>query len=209
MNTSTPETAQEAACRLSAPMLDKGFKPVALHTYTDVDGNPIFYRIRCKHPETLEKWIRPIHENGNGFEMGEPKFQNGKPLYALHRIANNPEAIVWITEGEQKVNALKKLGLVATTSGGATSADTTDWEPLRGKTIKIFPDNDAAGKAYAETVASILLSMAWRRYFGFSYAALWTGIYCGSEAIGCVEDCMNTSTPETAKEAAYEKPKYS
>jgi len=46
MNTSTPETAQEAACRLSAPMLDKGFKPVALHTYTDVDGNPIFYRIR-------------------------------------------------------------------------------------------------------------------------------------------------------------------
>jgi len=85
--------------------------------------------------------------------MGEPKFQNGKPLYALHRIANNPEAIVWITEGEQKVNALKKLGLVATTSGGATR------EPLRGKTIKIFPDNDAAGKAYAETVASILLGM--------------------------------------------------
>jgi len=159
MNTSAPETAKEAARRLSAPMLDKGFKPAGLHAYTDVDGNPIFYRIRCKHPETLEKWIRPIHKNGNGFEMGEPKFQNGKPLYALHRIANNPEAIVWITEGEQKVNALNKLGLVATTSGGATSADTTDWKPLRRKTIKIFPDYDDAGKSYAGTVANILLSM--------------------------------------------------
>jgi len=158
MNTS-PETAKEAARRLSAPMLDKGFNPVALHTYTDVDGNPIFYRIRCKHPETLEKWMRPMSLNGQGYEMVEPKFQNGKPLYALHGIANNPEAIVWITEGEQKVDALYKLGLVATTSGGATSADTTDWKPLRGRNIKIFPDNDDAGKSYAGIVANILLGM--------------------------------------------------
>jgi hypothetical protein len=140
-------------------MLDKGFKPVALHTYTDRSGAPSYYRIRCKHPDTKEKWIRPMKLNGQGYEIGEPKFQNGKPLYALHRIANNPEAIVWVTEGEQKADELNKLGLVATTSGGATSADTTDWEPLRGKTIKIFPDNDAAGKAYAKTVASILLRM--------------------------------------------------
>jgi len=140
MNTSTPETAKEAARRLSAPMLDKGFKPVALHTYTDASGVPSYYRIRCKHPDTKDKWIRPFHQNGSGFEFGEPKFQNGKPLYALHRIANNPEAIVWITEG-------------------ATSAESTDWKPLRGKIIKIFPDNDDAGKSYAGIVASILLSM--------------------------------------------------
>ena len=131
MNTSTPEAAKEAARRLSTPMLDKGFKPVALHAYTDESGAPFYYRIRCKHPDTKEKWIRPFHQNGNGFEFGEPKFPGNKPLYALHRIANNPEAIVWITEGEQKVNALYKLGLVSTTSGSATSADTTDWKPLR------------------------------------------------------------------------------
>jgi len=146
MNTSTPETAKEAARRLSASMLDKGFKPEALHTYTDANGEALYWRIRCKHPETKEKWIRPLHQNGNGFELGEPKFSNGKPLYALHRITSNPKAIVWIIEGEQKADALNELGLVATTSGGATSADTTDWKPLSGKTIKIFPDNDDAGK---------------------------------------------------------------
>ncbi len=159
MNTSTPETVKEAARRLSAPMLDKGFKPAALHTYTDADGTPVYWRIRCKHPDTKDKWIRPFHQNGNGFEFGEPKFSNGKPIYALHRIANNLEAIVWIIEGEQKADALNELGLVATTSGGATSAESTDWEPLRGKTIKILPDNDAAGKSYARIVANILLGM--------------------------------------------------
>jgi len=159
MNTSAPETVKAAARRLSAPMLDKGFKPVALHAYTDENGETLYWKMRCKHPETLEKWMRPIHRNGNGFEMGEPKFQNGKPIYALHRIANNHDAVVWITEGEQKADALNELGLVATTSGGATSADTTDWKPLRGRNIKIFPDNDSAGESYAGTVVSILLGM--------------------------------------------------
>ena len=159
MNTLAPETAKEAARRLSAPMLDKGFNPIALHTYTDASGLPAYYRIRCKHPDTKDKWIRPMKLNGHGYELGEPKFQNGKPLYALHRIVNNSKDIVWITEGEQKVDALNKLSLMATTSGGATSADTTDWEPLRNRTVKIFPDNDGAGKAYAGIVANILLGM--------------------------------------------------
>lgn len=154
------ETAKEAAKRLAGPMLDKGFKPAALHTFTDANGEPLYWRVRCKHPETGEKWIRPFREGSKGFEMGEPKFPHGKPLYALHRIASNPEAEVWITEGEQKADALNALGLVATTSGGATSADATDWTPLHGRTIRIWPDYDTAGKSYAGTVAAILLGMA-------------------------------------------------
>ena len=84
------ETPQEAARRLSASMLAKGFKPVALHVYTTESGSPLFWRFRCKHPDTREKEIRPFKQNGNGFELGEPKFPNGKPLYALHRIVSNP-----------------------------------------------------------------------------------------------------------------------
>lgn len=140
-------------------MLDKGFKPMALHTYTDANGEPLYWRIRCKHPDSLEKWIRPMKLNGHGYELGEPKFENGKPLYALHRIASNPDAVVLFPEGEQKVDVLNKLGLVATTSGGATSAGGTNFEPLRGRTVRIWPDNDDPGKSYAGEVASILLNM--------------------------------------------------
>ena len=153
------ETPKEAAKRLAGPMLDKGFKPVALHAYTDPDGNPIFWRMRCKHPETGEKWIRPMKMNGQGYELAEPKFTGGKPLYGLHHIASNPAATVWIVEGEQKADALNGLGLVATTSGAATSAASADWKPLRGRTVRIWPDNDDAGKGYAGEVASILLGM--------------------------------------------------
>ncbi|TBR14273.1 MAG: DUF3987 domain-containing protein [Rugosibacter sp.] len=153
------ETHKEAAKRLARPMLDKGFKPIALHTYTSTDGSPLYYRIRCKHPDTAEKWIRPMKFIGQGYELGEPKFPDGKPLYALHRLTSNPDAVVWIAEGEPKVDALNKLGLVATTSGGATSADGADFNPLRGRTCRIWPDNDDPGKAYAGEVANILLGM--------------------------------------------------
>lgn len=153
------ETYKEAAKRLARPMLDKGFKPTAIHTYTNPDGSTIYYRIRCKHPDTAEKWIRPMKFTGQGYELGEPKFPDGKPLYALHRLASNPDVDVWIVEGEQKADALNKRGLVATTSGGATSADGADFDPLRGRTCRIWPDNDDPGKAYAGEVANILLGM--------------------------------------------------
>lgn len=153
------ETVKQAAKRLAGPTLGRGFKPVALHVYTDAKGEPLYYRIRAKHPDTGEKWIRPMKLNGAGFELGEPRFENGKPLYVLHRIASNPDAAVWIVEGEGKADALNKLGLVASTSGGATSAAITDWEPLRNRTVIIWPDNDDPGKAYAGEVGSILLGM--------------------------------------------------
>ena len=49
------ETLKEAAKRLAGPMLDKGFKPTGLHTYTNEKGESLYWRIRCKHPVTAEK----------------------------------------------------------------------------------------------------------------------------------------------------------
>jgi hypothetical protein len=156
---SMTETHKDAARRLAGPMLSKGFEAVALHAYTDADGVPLYWRIRAKHPTTGEKWIRPMKLNGDGYELGEPKFEDGKPLYALHRIVSIPDAVVWIVEGEQKADALNKLGLIATTSGGATSAGGANWDPLRGRTCYIWPDFDDPGKAYAGEVATLLLAM--------------------------------------------------
>jgi putative DNA primase/helicase len=156
MNTYGNETAKQAARRLAAPILAKGYKAEALHEYDAPDGSVLFYRIRAKHPETGDKWIRPMKLNGQGYELGEPKFPDGKPLYGLPRIVSNPDAVVWIVEGEQKADALNKLGLVATTSGGAQSAAATDWGSLRGRTVRIWPDNDDPGRVYADEVARIL-----------------------------------------------------
>ncbi len=136
--------------------LGKGFKALALHEFTDQNGCALYWRIRLKHPMTGEKWIRPMCRISGQFKLGEPKFAGGKPLYALHRVAQNHDAAIWVVEGEQKADALNGLGLTATTSGGATSADACDWQPLAGRTVRLWRDFDDAGKTYEVDVAKIL-----------------------------------------------------
>lgn len=41
-------------------------------------------------------------------------------------------------------------------SGANAPIDKTDWSPLKGKHIIIWPDNDEAGKRYAENAAKKL-----------------------------------------------------
>lgn len=152
------ETPKDAARRLAAGAIRDGYHPSALHTYTDEHGEPMYWRIRAKHANG-EKWIRPMKREGHGFAMGEPEFPNGKPLYRLHRIAADTASTVWIVEGEQKAEALEKRGLLATTSGGAKSAGSTDWRILARRDCVIWPDNDDAGRQYSDDVCAILAGL--------------------------------------------------
>ena len=77
------ETPKAAARRLARGAIRNGFIFEALHAYTDNRGRPQFYRIRLKNPDTGDKWIRPMKMNGEGYELAEPKFTGGKPLYGL------------------------------------------------------------------------------------------------------------------------------
>src|SRR5665213_2371655 len=149
------ETPKEAARRLAAPAIAKGFQPAGLHTYCGADGVPLYWRIRAKH-ENGDKWIRPMKLNGHGYELGEPSFPNGKPLYRLNQLASETGATVWIVEGEKAADALTKAGLVATTSGSADTADAADGSPLRGRTCRLWPDNDEPGQRYMFTVSERL-----------------------------------------------------
>ena len=44
---------------------------------------------------------------------------------------------------------------VTTSVGGAAAPHKTDWTPVRGRPVVIWPDNDAPGAKYAETVAGL------------------------------------------------------
>lgn len=145
------------ARQLSRKALTDGFQPAALHEYIDAVGQPLFWRIRLKNPDTADKWIRPMRRvEGGDFDLKQPEFPNGLPLYRLPELAGQPDAPVWIVEGETCADALTGLGTVATTSGGADSASRADWSILAGRTVTIWPDNDEAGRRYADTVAGIL-----------------------------------------------------
>lgn len=143
------ETPRIAAERLSLAKRGQGYEHEALHTYTGANGAPLYWRIRYRHPESDEKWIRPMRKNGDTFELGEPSFPNGKPLYRLYDLQLRPDETVYLVEGEWCADHMHKLGLLATTSGGAGSVASADWHPLAGRQVVIWPDNDDAGAEFA------------------------------------------------------------
>lgn len=64
---------------------------------------------------------------------------------------------MFVCEGEKAADALRSVGLTATTSPhGAEAADKANWSALAGKEVIILPDNDTPGRKYAETVRDCL-----------------------------------------------------
>lgn len=160
MNAVPVETPKDAARRLAAGAMAKGYRPNALHEYRDASGEPVLWRIRLKHPGTGDKWIRPMRRDGLGFAIGEPPAPDaGKLLYRLPELLADAAATVWIVEGESCADALVNAGKVATTSGSASSADGADWGPLRDRRVILWPDHDKAGDGYADTVAGHLRAL--------------------------------------------------
>jgi len=142
-----------AAKTVTEPQRKAGYVSTGLYLYKEQDGTILFVRLRMDHPNG-DKWIRPLSRNtaGDWVELKEPIFNDGKPLYNLHSIAKEPDKPVFIVEGEKCADALNKLGLLATTSGGASSAKDANWQVLEGREVWIWPDNDDAGKQYAREV---------------------------------------------------------
>ncbi len=90
---------------------------------------------------------------GQGWVKAKPE---GKlPLYNRSRISKQDSVIV--VEGEKAVHALFDIGIQATTSPmGAGKASFADWSPLKGKSVYLWPDNDAKGIEHMESVRTIL-----------------------------------------------------
>ena len=153
------EAPKDAARRLFAREIAAGAKPEALHLYTDADDKPLFYVARLRKADG-DKIVRPMVLDGAQYKLGRgDKPPAGWPLYRLPELLADPAARVWIVEGEACADALAKLGIMATTSGSSSSADAADWTPLKGRSARIWPDNDAAGSAYADAVAERLRAL--------------------------------------------------
>lgn len=112
------------------------------------------------------KEIRPlvfaVHERF-GRQWHWAGFPRPRPLYGLDRLADRPHAPVIVCEGEKAADAAEQLlpDYVAVTSpGGAKAAKAADWSPLKGRNVRIWPDADTAGEAYARDVVEMLVKLA-------------------------------------------------
>lgn len=151
---------KNAAHKITEPQRKDGYVSTGMYLYTDEAGNILYVRLRMDKSDG-SKWIRPLSRDadGNWTQLKEPTFSNGKPLYNLQAVAREPDEPVFIVEGEKCANALKKLGLIVTTSGGASSAKDANWQILKESEVWLWADNDDAGRQYASDVKAKLIAL--------------------------------------------------
>ena len=125
---------------------------VSEHVYANVAGETLFVVFRCEADGG--KTYRPAHPTADGgWLMSMPP--KPWPIYALPIIS--PAARVVLVEGERCADAMNRLGIPATTAPcGAGKGQYADWSALAGKSIVLWPDNDASGASHMDEVAAIL-----------------------------------------------------
>lgn len=113
--------------------------------YTDPDtGRAIFGIVRWRNQEG-KKAFTQCSVTAGGWWMKAPQGQ--LPL-ANRRGIKEAQGVV-VVEGEKCVRRLGSIGITATTSpGGALKGEHADWQPLAGKLVTLWPDNDAPDDEY-------------------------------------------------------------
>jgi putative DNA primase/helicase len=158
-----PET-ERAPCRLQHN--SNWHNPSKRWVYRIADGTPVM--VVCRYDfGPGDKTCRPWKwMNG---KMVQGVIAGPRPLYGLGWALQNPSLPVLVVEGEKSADAAQHaLGedwAVVSWQGGAKAADKTDWSPLKGRTVTLWPDADEPGvKAMADVArlcgAASLLAVA-------------------------------------------------
>jgi Ti-type conjugative transfer relaxase TraA len=147
--------------------LSQKYHEAARHAYGDEKGNLLFYVLRLIDKEDpTKKDIRPLsYGTWQGSESpcwSLKSYQaEMRPLYHLDQLHKNPLAKVLVVEGEKTADAAQKLFadrnmICITWQGGSSAVLKSDWTPLHGKEVIIWPDNDEAGFKAADQLCSAL-----------------------------------------------------
>jgi hypothetical protein len=126
-----------------------------IYEYYNADGE-LGYQVLRYEPKTF----RQRRPDGNGGWLNSVKDVEPLP-YNLMGIMQNPDAPIFIVEGEKAADALIKIGFVATTnSGGAGNFKPELADYFDGRNVVILPDNDNAGEQHADKVTRTLWGRA-------------------------------------------------
>lgn len=129
--------------------------------YQDAQGRLLFYVYRWDTPTPEDPGAKEIRcltfWQGKGWDWKHPP--EPKPLYRLDRLAQRPTDPVLICEGEKAADAAVTIfpdHVVIAWPGGAKAIGKVDWQPLVGRRVIIWPDNDVAGRTCAGALGTLL-----------------------------------------------------
>lgn len=114
----------------------------------------------CRFPG---KAIRPLIWTGSKWQFSGPP--DPRPLYNLDQIRSR-NCSVLIVEGEKTADAAARLFpqvVVTTWSSGCKAIAKTDWSPLKGRRVALWPDADEPGRQAMDRLARKLISLGVER----------------------------------------------
>ena len=121
--------------------------------YLDASGKLIAVVYRYD-PPAGGKEFRPWDAQRRKMAPPDPR-----PLYNQPGMAGADQVV--LVEGEKCAHALINAGICATTAmfGANAPIDKTDWTPLAGKAIVIWPDRDKPGWEYADRASQAIMAV--------------------------------------------------
>ncbi|MGC0097524.1 phage/plasmid primase, P4 family, partial [Ralstonia pseudosolanacearum] len=143
--------AQPVRRKRKDPPTDDLGPATAKWDYLDATGKLIGVVYRYD-PPGRGKAFRPWDAKRRKLAPPEPR-----PLYNQPALAQADHVV--LVEGEKCAQALIDAGIVATTAmhGANAPVEKTDWSPLAGKTVLIWPDRDKPGWEYAGHTSQAIL----------------------------------------------------
>lgn len=138
--------------RKAEPAMDDLGPATAKWEYQDGEGKLIAIVYRYD-PPGQKKEFRPWDVKRKKAAPPDPR-----PLYNQPGMLKSDRVV--LVEGEKCAKALIDAGVCATTAmfGANAPVDKTDWSPLAGKAVIIWPDKDKPGWTYAENAAQAILA---------------------------------------------------
>lgn len=134
---------------------------VNVYSYTDEDGVVVAEKARFERADGRKtfRWRMPDAEGWTGLDgltMAD------MPLYNVAALSADVQSAVYFVEGEKACDSCKSQGLLAVTHGGGASIKDfgKSLDVLRGRTVYLWPDNDAPGAAYMALVKAKLTLMS-------------------------------------------------
>jgi putative DNA primase/helicase len=129
--------------------------------YRDTDGRVLFYFVRYD-AEGERKQFRPFTWNEKCSTWNNRMWPAPRPLYGLELLGAHPGSPALLVEGEKACEAARRFEgmryLVVTWPGGSNAIHKTDFAPLAGRKVLIWPDADEAGKQAALGIANLIHS---------------------------------------------------
>lgn len=133
--------------------------PAMVHEYRTLDDELMGYVLRIEKSDGSKVPLPLFYFPVKGWDFKGFTGKTKRPLYGLHLLKQKPYAKVLLVEGEKCADfgraALDDDWIVLSWFGGSAAFNKTDYSPLAGREVFVWPDNDEIGYKAADYVAKV------------------------------------------------------